>query len=50
MNLIITENYENMSRVAAMELMGKIVEGKEKRVNLSVTGGKTPVRKLSGNS
>lgn len=44
MNLIVTENYENMSRVAAMELMGKIVEGKEKRVNLSVTGGKTPVR------
>ena len=26
MNLIVTENYENMSRVAAMELMGKIVE------------------------
>ena len=44
MNLIVTENYENMSRVAAMKLMGKIVEGKEKRVNLSVTGGKTPVR------
>ena len=35
MNLIVTENYENMSRVAAMELMGRIVEGKEKRVNLS---------------
>ena len=52
MNLIVTENYENMSRVAAMKLMGKIVEGKEKRVNLSVTGGKTlsECMKLSGNS
>lgn len=44
MNLIIAEDYENMSRTAAMELMGWIMKGKGKRVNLAVTGGKTPAR------
>lgn len=44
MNLIITKDYENMSRVAAMELMGWIAKGKEKRLNLAITGGSTPIR------
>ena len=44
MNLIITKDYENMSRVAAMELLGWIYKGKNKRVNLAITGGSTPVR------
>lgn len=44
MNLIVTKDYENMSRVAAMELMGYIAKGKEKRLNLAITGGSTPVR------
>lgn len=44
MNLIVTKDYENMSKAAAMELLGWIVKGKEKRVNLAITGGSTPVR------
>lgn len=44
MNLIITQDYENMSKIAAMELMGWITRAKNKRVNLAVTGGSTPVR------
>lgn len=44
MNLIFTKDYENMSRVAAMELMGWIAQGKNKRMNLAITAGSTPVR------
>lgn len=44
MNIILTKDYENMSRVAAMELLGLIYKGKNERVNLAITGGNTPVR------
>lgn len=43
MNLIITKNYEEMSKMAAVRLLSEIVQGAEKRVNLSITGGSTPV-------
>lgn len=42
--MIITQDYENMSKIAAMELMGWITRAKNKRVNLAVTGDSTPVR------
>ncbi len=44
MNLIVTKDYEAMSKTAAMELMGWIVQGKFNRINLAITGGTTPVR------
>ena len=44
MELIFAKDYENMSRIAAMKLMGWIAQGKNKRVNLAITGGTTPVR------
>lgn len=43
MNLIITDDYTNMSKVAAMKLMSHIINGKFCRVNLAITGGSTPV-------
>lgn len=43
MNLIITKNYEEMSKMAAVRLLSAIVQGVEKRVNISITGGSTPV-------
>ena len=44
MNLIVAKDYEEMSRIAAMELMQWIVKGKTLRVNLAITAGKTPER------
>lgn len=44
MNLIIAKDLEEMSRIAAMELMGWIVKGKTLRINLAITAGKTPER------
>lgn len=42
MKLIIEENYEKMSRVAANILLGKMYQ--QKRVNLAITAGSTPVK------
>lgn len=43
MKLVIAESYEEMSRLAARELLGAIYGQPDRRVNLSVTSGKTPV-------
>lgn len=42
MKIIIEENYEKMSRVAANILLGKMYQNK--RVNLAITAGSTPVK------
>ena len=42
MKLIITETYEDMSRVAMQHLLGEMYQ--DKRVNLAITGGTTPER------
>lgn len=42
MNVIITEDYEEMSRVAFYKVLGKMLGGN--RVNLSLTAGNTPKR------
>lgn len=42
MKIIITENYEEMSLVAAHHLLGYMY--KEKRMNLAITGATTPIR------
>lgn len=44
MKLIIAESYEEMSRLAARELLGAIYGRTDRRANLSVTAGKTPAR------
>lgn len=44
MNLIITENYEEMSKVAAMQMLSWINKGYKRRVNIAITSGSTPVR------
>ena len=44
MKLIITKDYETMSKLAAMSLMGEIYKGKFERINISITGGKTPAK------
>lgn len=40
MKLIITEDYQEMSRVAAHHLLGYM--SKTRRVNLAITAGSTP--------
>lgn len=42
LKIIIEENYEKMSRVAANILLGKMYQNK--RVNLAITAGSTPVK------
>ncbi|ALS02478.1 6-phosphogluconolactonase [Enterococcus silesiacus] len=42
MKIIIEENYEKMSRVAANILLGKMYQ--QKRVNLAITAGSTPIK------
>lgn len=44
MELIITENYEEMSQLAAIELLQEIAKGKNKRTNIAITAGSTPIR------
>lgn len=44
MNLIIADNYDEMSRIAASCLLGELVRGYERRVNVSITGGSSPVK------
>lgn len=44
MNLIIANNYDEMSRIAASYLLGELVKGYERRVNVSITGGSTPAK------
>lgn len=44
MKLIITENFEEMSRHAAVMLAERIAKGLVQRTNIAITGGKTPVR------
>lgn len=44
MKIIRTKDYEHMSRVAAMFLLGEALKGYGRKTNISVTGGKTPVR------
>lgn len=44
MKLIVAESYEEMSRLAARELLGAIYGQPDRRMNLSVTAGKTPAR------
>lgn len=43
MKTIITQNYEEMSQVAAKLILGRILNS-QYRTNLSITGGTTPVR------
>lgn len=42
MHLMITENYEEMSKMAALHLLAVLAEGCKKRVNVAITGGSTP--------
>ncbi len=42
MNLIIANDYDEMSRIAASYLLGELAKGYERRVNVSITGGSTP--------
>ena len=44
MKLIITENYEEMSKIAASYFISEASKGYEKRVNFAITGGSTPKR------
>ncbi|MGL5438053.1 MAG: glucosamine-6-phosphate deaminase [Lachnospiraceae bacterium] len=44
MNIIITKNYEEMSKVAMTHVLAHMYTGDSRRVNLSVTAGKTPIR------
>lgn len=44
MNLLITKDYEAMSRACAMELMGYLTDSVNKRVNVAITAGSTPTR------
>lgn len=44
MNVIITKNYEIMSQVAMTHVLAHMYTGDSRRVNLSVTAGKTPLR------
>lgn len=44
MNLVKTKDYDEMSRVAAAYLLGYLTEGYERRVNLAITGGNTPLK------
>lgn len=44
MNLIITKDYESMSRVAMTHVLAHMYTGDSRRVNLSITAGKTPLR------
>ena len=36
MKLIITKDYETMSKLAAMSLMGEIYKGKFERINIKI--------------
>ena len=42
MKLNIVENYGELSRLAALQLLAVLAQGCEKRVNVSITGGATP--------
>lgn len=44
MNIIRVKDYEEMSRITAACLLGYLNLGYERRVNLAITGGSTPVR------
>lgn len=44
MNIIITENYEEMSQVALNHVLAHMFDGDTRRKNLSITAGKTPLR------
>lgn len=44
MNIIITKDYEAMSKVAMTHVLAHMYTGDQRRVNLSITAGKTPLR------
>lgn len=44
MKLTITKNYEELSQLAAMELLQAIYKGQAERTNIAITAGKTPIR------
>jgi len=43
MNIIITKNYEEMSKTALTHVLAHMYTGDSRRVNLAVTAGKTPL-------
>jgi 6-phosphogluconolactonase/glucosamine-6-phosphate isomerase/deaminase len=45
MKLIVTEDYEEMSRVAAYHLLGYMTQ--PRRVNLAITAGSTPKKSIA---